>query len=615
MQSTFQLSNLFPDFSAIFDGRFSTSAGISAFVVLILIVMAVGFFVHSLMKYYSSQKQISFYTDIISGVAEEDIQQKQREITQKAKGNTLYKDLWLEFDESLVRSNDGEKLYNTLDASHFFNTHTLARGLTENRLLAAVPGFLTAIGVIGTFAGLLMGLSGLSDMNSVGTDASIDDLKAGIFSMIGGASIAFMTSVWGVGTSVIFNFVEKLLERSIRGKITGLQNSIDYIYPRLTAESMLKNIEDFSKESTATLQGLAEKIGDKMQEALVQATSNISESLEESLHKVMKPALESLVNNAKSGSEQAMGALVENFMGGMSKAGQEQSEQLNNAAQSVQGAVDGFSSTIDSFVSDMNTRVETMNSNTTEFVSSMQSSLLSNLEAQKSANQESNDMFVENIQQAQSINKSFVEKIDSVMNRHNESQANNISGFKSLLEEFDRLSEANRQSSSSLQRAAENMHVSSNSLESLSKAISESVIELSQNLDEATNKVGEITIKSDQIASNLLEANSQFASITEQLSVTTERLTDISGRVDNGLTAVNQHFDSLMGKLTDHTDKLSEHVNSLLQVFAENTNAQISERMKVWNQHTSEYVSQMTNAVNAISDVVDEIETKVGSAV
>ena len=52
----------------------------------------------------------------------------------------------------------GYHLFNTLDASHFFNHYSLARGLTDNRLLTAVPSFLTAIGVIGTFAGLQIGL-------------------------------------------------------------------------------------------------------------------------------------------------------------------------------------------------------------------------------------------------------------------------------------------------------------------------------------------------------------------------------------------------------------------------------------------------------------------------
>ncbi len=99
-----------------------------------------------------------------------------------------YGNLWREFDESLVHIPVRERLCNTLDAEHFFNTHTIARRLTENRLLAAVPGFLTALGVIGTFIGLTLGLESLRLSNS--DTQSVEALQAGIFGLIGGASIA-----------------------------------------------------------------------------------------------------------------------------------------------------------------------------------------------------------------------------------------------------------------------------------------------------------------------------------------------------------------------------------------------------------------------------------------
>ncbi len=71
--------------------------------------------------------------------------------------------LWLEFDETLIeiREDGVTQLFNTFDAVYFFNSSTLAKGVTNNRLIAAVPGFLTAIGVIGTFVGLQIGLSGM----------------------------------------------------------------------------------------------------------------------------------------------------------------------------------------------------------------------------------------------------------------------------------------------------------------------------------------------------------------------------------------------------------------------------------------------------------------------
>ncbi|MEN1451253.1 anti-phage ZorAB system protein ZorA, partial [Pseudomonas aeruginosa] len=102
---------------------------------------------------------------------------------------------------------------------------------TASRLLAAAPSFLVAIGVLGTFVGLTVGLEGL-----VGTSDEIEALKGGINKLISGAAVAFMTSVWGVFFSLLLNFVEKMFERSALGQIQQLQHDIDFLYPRIPAE-------------------------------------------------------------------------------------------------------------------------------------------------------------------------------------------------------------------------------------------------------------------------------------------------------------------------------------------------------------------------------------------
>ena len=55
--------------------------------------------------------------------------------------------LWLEFDETLLEvkgADDVVRLHDTFDADYFFNSSSLAGGSTENRMIAAVPGFTAA---------------------------------------------------------------------------------------------------------------------------------------------------------------------------------------------------------------------------------------------------------------------------------------------------------------------------------------------------------------------------------------------------------------------------------------------------------------------------------------
>tara|TARA_Y100000310_G_scaffold66957_1_gene62258 strand:+ start:295 stop:1020 length:726 start_codon:yes stop_codon:yes gene_type:complete len=237
------------------------------------------------MKHYkdiSTDNIASKRRDLISFITDKDKEK-----------NQSVRHIWKEFDETLieVKTIGNVHLHNTFDASHFFNTHTLAKSVTDNRLIAAVPGFLTAVGVIGTFVGLQIGLS---EMN-ISSEVSVEEMKAGVSAVIGGAKVAFMTSVWGVLLSVIFNFIEKSLEQSIRKRISLLQDKIDDIFPRLSPESQLQVIANNSIESRESLQGLAEQIGIKMQESMLTATRGISEALETTLNEIMAPAINKLV--------------------------------------------------------------------------------------------------------------------------------------------------------------------------------------------------------------------------------------------------------------------------------------------------------------------------------
>ena len=263
--------------------------------------------------------------------------------------------LWLEFRETLieVKKDGAVYFYNILDASHFFNSSTLAKGVTENRLVAAVPGFLTAIGVIGTFVGLQLGLSELD----ISSKVSVEEMKLGVTSVIDGAKIAFLTSVWGVSLSVVFNFFEKFLEQSIRAKIVTLQVRIDKIFLRFSAESQLQNIADSSSQSKESLQGLAERIGEKMQESLLQATQGIEQGLQNSLNKIMAPAIDKLVNETSEGSQKVLGSLLGKFMDGFGQQGVEQRESMEAFVRKIEVSQDASTEREKELISTISTQV------------------------------------------------------------------------------------------------------------------------------------------------------------------------------------------------------------------------------------------------------------------
>ena len=344
------LKHLWPDFSQMLNG---TTNGISAwFWSLTFLIFALSLFF--LFKHYRNFiEKNKALRSLLDGQDRETLADSRREILQRAKkldANNIGL-LWQEFDESLVLSSDKKQLFNTIDAEHFFNAKNLATGLTSSRLLAATPSFLVAIGVLGTFVGLTIGLEGL-----VGNTTEIETLKSGINKLISGAAVAFMTSVWGVTFSLSLNLIEKLFERSALNHIQDLQNKIDFLYPRLPAEQSLVHIAEHSKESKEALQELHERIGDRLQESINGMSESMQNALTDTLNNIMGPAIQTLVHSTNQQSSQVMENLVGSFMEGMSSAGRVQGEQLEKVAADVNTAVSSMSERLEQLFNKLSTQ-------------------------------------------------------------------------------------------------------------------------------------------------------------------------------------------------------------------------------------------------------------------
>jgi hypothetical protein len=75
-----------------------------------------------------------------------------------------------------------------------------------------LPGVLTGLGIIGTFAGLL---DGLSQFNPSTTSTAVAGLKP----LLDGVSHAFIASATAIGCAMIVLFIEKLVLALFYGKV------------------------------------------------------------------------------------------------------------------------------------------------------------------------------------------------------------------------------------------------------------------------------------------------------------------------------------------------------------------------------------------------------------
>ena len=86
-------------------------------------------------------------------------------------------------------------------AQTYFNNSVLDSFLNM-RFWLSLPGTFVGFGILGTFVGLTIGIDGFDSSSSEGIQTSIQTLLSGI-------STAFYTSLFGIGSSIIFGFLEK----------------------------------------------------------------------------------------------------------------------------------------------------------------------------------------------------------------------------------------------------------------------------------------------------------------------------------------------------------------------------------------------------------------------
>lgn len=434
---SFNLSVVFPSFD-------SAGEVLSSIFIIILCVISFYFAFQVWRDSQKINKRIAHYSTKFSqfeGLSGLQFWQKRRELFNEAKNDKEYGKLWLEFDESLVSVGQSEeiRLYNVIDAAHFFNSYSLAEKLTENRLLAAIPGILTAVGVLGTFLGLTLGLGDFINLND---NSSADDIKSAVFSMIGGAGVAFKTSLYGVLFSLLFNYYEKQYERNIRQKISLLQSQIDFLFPRMVAEQTLSNIENHTENSRITLAGLSEKIGDRMQEVM----SGVAQTISTEITQAIIPAINRLVENASNSSEKTLEHLISTFSEKIGSAGDEQRQALQQATAELARIPDMLKGMIEqtqtqlssgiseqqsqdnkrqqqlmdsfnSFMGDLKAQFSNVATQNTESVEKMQGHLQALLEAQQYREQAAQTFMTEQFSQfQQNQNKTVTDIASSLEN-------------------------------------------------------------------------------------------------------------------------------------------------------------------------------------------------------
>lgn len=270
--------------------------------------------------------------------------------------------LWEEYERTLVYDVGRQKKTN-IPASEIFSIQKIARNSKLNlRIVDAASGTLVGLGLLGTFLGLTLGVRDFDTAN-------VQNIQSSIQSLLDGMSTAFLTSLLGMGLSIIYTLLEKRCRNLLLGSQTDLSDRLDrefyiddqqlllnLLQPQLSfvndsgemipislaIRDILKENEQQSKALKSFSTDLAMQLNDGFDEILSRqmqakiiplmenidaSTKNLIEHVDQMADAVTTPATD-LIGTVIDELKKSMSSLITEFRSNISSSASRELEQL-----------------------------------------------------------------------------------------------------------------------------------------------------------------------------------------------------------------------------------------------------------------------------------------------
>ena len=444
----------------------------------------------------------------------------------------LLKSPWQEFTETLILES-GEKIKNTDDAETFFNEATIISPSVNLRFYSSLSNIITGTGILGTFIGLVFGVYEAAEKITV-TSTNYVPPEEAMKGLLTGASLAFMTSISGLGMSIIFSWYEKHFSNRANNLVRQWNLSLDERLERLTPERIAVDTYREVQQQTQELKSFNNEL-----------IFSIQQSLEENIIGGLQPVLQDLLavtremrDHRELANEEMLKGIVDEFK------------------QAIQGAAGKE-------ISSMAETLEKLN---------------------ESLSQQTNGM-VDSHQKMNEETQKLIEKVGQVLNE-------SVVGLEKTLNNIDKAAEKMGDTAhifvsviDKINGSFEQLETISRRLENVSIALEETaggLTDLNSSQAEAVGSIKEgievLRSSQDQVVSSWEAYSNRFGDIDNSLS---KFFTDLQQGVQGYSEQVNTFLKDIDGLMAESVDKLggaaseiretvdglSEQLDAILEAF------------------------------------------------
>ena len=258
------------------------------------------------------RKEIETYLDILKKYNPQNVNVYFESLSQKMENSDLIKGIWRKYQRTLISipGKDGLEKYSTVESESYFSVTAFTEGM-KGGLWSGLAGTFTGIGILGTFIGLTIGLAGV-DTSSTGA------LSSSISGLLGGMSTAFVTSIFGIVSAIVFGVWHSQNMKRFGDAVSRFTDALDQVFIRKSVEEIL-------------LEELAESRAQRA--AMEQLSTDMAISICDHLPDVLDQLAEKM--------DSAMKGNLDTMLVGLSERQDKQTEQLMQISSNTSSLVSG----------------------------------------------------------------------------------------------------------------------------------------------------------------------------------------------------------------------------------------------------------------------------------
>lgn len=404
------------------------------------------------------------------------------------------------------------------DTENYINDESVLVSYAHMSVNDTIPGLLTSLGILGTFIGLMRGVSGLDVTGAEATMASISQ-------MIGGMTFAYGTSIAGLTCSLIFN----VLSRMSQGSVTLAMDEFHEAFHTLVMKEPLDDVTHrtiYLEDQAEFLRRSAKDLNHQLSTGIVGAVRAGFEPVNYQLNQFMQVQTQ--------GQMEVLGRLVGRFL-----------EQLD-------GQMGGQ-------LHQLGRQLSALNQAQTISVEGVNRAL------------ESADKVIGGMNQMNSLTATVIEKFDSYLNDLNLGQQNTIVFAKQTAEVTDLMRRSLSQSQSEIDAIKQSRVLLDQQLQKYASFTGDT-------LQAVQKQAQDIMLQSGKVADSMLqsqrEVKTAYAGFAQNLSdgfsralaLFEESIADTAKALSQKMQEATQSADlSALSRMEEMLAELNRHIETLIQ--------------------------------------------------